>query len=140
MSDFIQAGAQLQAGKSAQEMAEANAAIDRADAAVVHAETKARTLEVFRAGRRGSKSIRAQAAASGFAQEGTPLLVQAEAIKEAELTSLEEQRIGLTEEKRLLESAKLNVRRGKIARRTSQFQALGSVAGGIQKAATGGIA
>ena len=56
-------------------------------------------------------------------------MAQAEAIKEAELISLEESRIGLTSEKRLLESAKLNVRRGKIAKRASRFQALGSAVG-----------
>jgi hypothetical protein len=138
MADFIKAGAQLEAGKSAQEQAEANAKIDIQDAAVVKSETKARTLEIFQQGRRASKTIRAMTAASGFAQEGTPLLLQAEAIKQAELTSLEEQRIGLTEEKRLLESAKLNKRRGKIARRTSQIQALGSVVGGLQDLAAAG--
>ena len=137
MADFIEGFASLEEGKSAQKQAEANAAIDIADAAVTHAETKARTLDIFRQGRAVASQSRAQTAASGFAQSGTPLLVQAESIKQAELASLEEQRIGLTEEGRLKYSAALNIRRGKEARMTSQIRALGSFYSGGQKIAGG---
>jgi hypothetical protein len=139
MGNFVQAGLQEREGKSAQEQAEAKASIDRANAAVLHQETQARTLDIFQKGRSVQKSIKAQAAGRGFASDvGTPLILQAEAIKESELASLEEQRIGLTEEGRLLQSAALNVRRGKIARRTSRIREFGSVIKGTQRAFSSG--
>lgn len=132
MSNFVSAGAQILEGRSAQRQAEANAAIDRQNAAVVHEETKARTLNIFRQGESASKSIRATTASRGLLQEGSPLLLQAEAVREAEMASLEEQRIGLTEERRLLQSAALNVRRGKAARSISFLNAGASIIKGVQ--------
>jgi hypothetical protein len=132
MADFLQGGLALAEGGAAQDQAEANAAIDRQDAAVIRQETRARTLEMTRRGRQVSKQVRTQAAASGFAQEGTPLVLQAEIMRDAEISSLEEQRIGLTDESRKLQSAALNVQRGKTAKRLSFLRAGSHLASGIR--------
>jgi len=129
-----QFGSILGKGKSAQEQAEANAAIDRADAKVLMEESRRRANEIRQTGRDRAAAQKTKVAGSGFTQAGT-LQLQLDEIEAAEFNALEELRVGNQGASRAKQSAQLNVRRGKVARHSSfldaasiGFQALGSKA------------
>lgn len=125
LGDGAQFGSILGRGKSAQDQAEANAAIDREDAKNLMEESRRRAFLTTERGRKAAKSERVKTAAAGFTQEGTSLQLEIDQIEAAEFNALEELRVGAAGERRALHSAALNVRRGKVARRSSLFDALG---------------
>ena len=122
-------------GKAAAAQAQRNAQIDKQNAAIRLQEQRERSLERRREGRKLASKIRAITAAGGFAQEGTPLLLQTEAIKTAELDAQEEERIGLIEAGRLRESANLSLLRGQTARSAARLEQFGSIVEGGAKIA-----
>ena len=124
LSEAAQLFAPLAKGGSAQSRAEENAAIDRADAAVVIGESRKRANLIRRQGRRRAATQRTITAASGFTQEGT-LELQLDQIEAAEFNALEELRVGSAQQQRLLQSASLNVQRGRTAKRSAVFETLG---------------
>lgn len=117
-------GSILGKGKSAQDQAEAYAEIDRRDAAIIMEESRRRAHEIRRVGRQRASAQKVATAGSGFTQEGA-LQLQLDQIEAAEFNALEELRVGAAGESRALSSAALNVRRGKVAKRSSLFEALG---------------
>jgi len=118
-------GSTLGQGRSAQKQAEANAEIDRRDAAILMEESHRRAALMREQGRKGAKQEKVRAAGAGFTQEGTSLQLQIDQIEAAEFNALEELRVGSAAERRALNSAALNVQRGKVARKSSLFNALG---------------
>lgn len=113
-------------GRSAQKQAEANAAIDRANAEQALDEGRRRALARRIEGQEAAKTIQTQTAAGGFTQEGTSLENQIDVIKTAELNALEETRVAQVEGKRHRQSAAQNVRRGKVAFRSGLLRGVGS--------------
>ena len=123
LSGGVKAVSSLARGNAANKQAKANAQIDLQDAEVKIQEARERAAIRRRAGQRAAKSERVAAAASGFTQEGTSLQLQLEQLKQAELNAQEELRVGRIEERRLQQSAIANIRRGKVAKRASFFEA-----------------
>ena len=119
----LQVGGILGGGKSAQEQAEANAAIDRADAERTMEESRRRANVIREQGRSAAGREKVRAAGAGFTQEGTSLQLQIDQIAAAEFNALEELRVGKAAEERSNQAAQLNVRRGKVARRGSLLNA-----------------
>jgi hypothetical protein len=129
----LQVGGILGGGDSAQDQAEANAAIDRADAARTMEESRRRAAVIREQGRAAAGREKVRAAGSGFTQEGTSLQLQIDEIAAAEFNALEELRVGKAAEQRSLQSAALNVRRGKVARRGSLLNAASAGVGFLEK-------
>jgi hypothetical protein len=119
-----QFGSILGKGKSAQEQAEANAAIDRQDAKILLEESHRRAAEIRQTGRDRAAAQKVKVAGSGFTQAGT-LQLQLDEIEAAEFNALEEIRVGNQGASRAKQSAELNVRRGKVARNSSFLDAAG---------------
>ena len=122
---ILQGVGTLGKGFSAQKQAEANAQVDRANAALAIEESKRRAFEIQRRGRQAAGQEKVRAAGSGFTQEGTSLQLQIDQLEAAEFNALEELRVGRAAEQRHLQSASLNVQRGKVAKRTSVLDTLG---------------
>lgn len=129
--NFVQAGLELKSGRDAQSAAEQNAAIEREKARNILGETQRRTLASRQEGRSAESQITVAAASGGLAQTGTVLQAKIAASRNAELNALEDERLGLTEARRLEHSAQMDVFRGKVARRTSYVRAAGSVVKGV---------
>lgn len=127
----LQAGGTLGKGLSAQKQAEANAEIDRQDAARLMDESRRRANIIREQGRAAAGREKVRAAGSGFTQEGTSLQLQIDEIQAAEFNALEELRVGSAGEKRALDSAALNVQRGKVAKRSAIIDTLGIGVGAL---------
>lgn len=123
LASALQIGGALGKGLSAQEQAEANAQIDRQDAARSIEESSRRAFEITRRGRQAAGAEKARAAGAGFTQEGTTLQLQIDQMEAAEFNATEEIRAGRASASRSQQSAALNVRRGKVARRSSFLDA-----------------
>jgi hypothetical protein len=123
LGPILELGGTLGRGLSAQERAEANAEIDKKNAAQSIEESRRRAFEIQRRGRQAAGAEKVRAAGAGFTQEGTSLQLQIDQLEAAEFNSREEIRVGRAAESRSLESAALNVKRGKTARRTSFLDA-----------------
>ena len=132
----LQIGGTLSGGFSAQEQAERNAEIDRADAARTIEESHRRAAVIREQGRAAAGREKVRAAGAGFTQEGTSLQLQIDEIAAAEFNALEELRVGKAAESRLKQSADLNVRRGKVAKRSGIFGAASQGLGFLGKART----
>lgn len=118
-------------GKSSQQRAEINAAVDLRDAEIVMGESSRRAHEIMRRGRSDASAEKVRAAGAGFTQEGTSLQLQIDQIMDAEFNAKEAIRVGNIEGERLRHSARLNVRRGRIARRVAKFDKFGLLANAI---------
>lgn len=112
-------------GLTANQQADANAAISRADAAVTISESRRRAHEINRAGRARAGKQKARAAGAGFTQEGTSLILQLDELAAAQFNANEEIRVGRAGENRALQSAANTVRRGKTARNVGIATSLG---------------
>ncbi len=116
----------LARGFSAEDRAKENARIDLANAERDLTESRRRAFEIQRRGRQAAATQKVRAAGAGFTQEGTSLQVQIDEIEAAEFNALEELRVGQAAAKRSRSSAALNVQRGKVAKRSGIFNALGT--------------
>lgn len=121
----LKLGGTLGRGLSAQEQSEANAQVDRNDAALAIEESRRRAAQIRARGRSAAGQEKVRAAGAGFAQEGTSLQLQIDQIEAAEFNAIEEIRVGRAQESRSLQSAALNVQRGKVQKRASVLDTLG---------------
>lgn len=121
----MQVASPLAQGMDANQMAKANAAVDRADAAQTMTEARRRAHEINRVGRARASAQKARAAGSGFTQEGTSLILQLDELMAAQFNANEEIRVGRAEENRRLQSAAATIQRGRVARNAGIFTALG---------------
>ena len=119
--------APLAKGRSANDRANENAAIDRADAVVVMDEGRERANIIRERGRRRAASRKVRTAASGFTGVGA-LQLELDEIEAAEFNALDELRVSSGQARRLTQSASQSVSRGKTAKRVGILQTLGVAA------------
>jgi len=135
MAGLIEPFGQLEAGRSAQESAEYNAAVARNEAVTKRQKARFEQVRQAKEGSRIKGTMAARAGKTGARTDvGSPVLVAAEQAAELELDNLLIGFEGETMARKHESQAKIDVFSGKVARRASQLKAFSTV---VKNASTG---